>query len=147
MLNTGPTLGSSQLKTSSWLQPLPARAGKPGELRPGRAKFQMCHSSLPLPHINPFLRQSPTKEQMKGLLPLTHTLALRWCCPHSGWVSPPWFTRKMLPSQSILDNSVRDSLLWLFRLVTLSITHLVISSWCREPRSATIGLLFCLGKL
>ena len=106
MLNTGPTLGGSQLKTSSWLQPLPAPTGKPGGLRPGRAKFQMCHSSLPLPHINPFLRQSPTKEQMKGLLPLTHTPALRWRCPHSGWGFPPQLTRKMLPSQSNLDNSI-----------------------------------------
>lgn len=106
MLNTGPALGGSQLKTSSWLQPLLAPAGKPGGLspgqflRPGRAKFQKVPLESPLPHINPFLRQSPTKEQMKGLLPLTHTPSLRWRCPRSGWVFPPRFTRKMPPSQS-----------------------------------------------
>lgn len=63
MLNTGPALGGSQLKTSSWLQPLLAPAGKPGGLspgqflRPGRAKFQKVplesppatHKSLPSP--------------------------------------------------------------------------------------------------
>lgn len=160
MLNTGPTLGGSQLKTSSWLQHVPAPTGKPGGLspglflRPGRAKFQNVPlESPPVTHcwLRPMRNKSlpspkPYKRTDEGAVAINSHSSPEMALP-TFRVGLPTSVHKEDAPKSIRSRKLCRRLPPTNRCLPLSIKHLVISSWCREPRSATLGLVFCSGKL